>query len=259
MHGSLLLHSRPPSAPAIRQGVACIIPTVVAVCLRRLSRRLAKARSHRLHGPARQSLRQRQDRELHEDTQGRSRVSDGVRNLRGRYSRPSPLHRRGLQHSQTPLRARLSEPRAIRGSPRPATCQNRRLKLSTIRGALHRCPHPTPRLINRLTRITHAYICVRMRALAHLLHEIVRLIEGRPEIWSGPVNKHSPTGKKRRHRRRPPTAASLYHSPEEFAERARIGRATVWRMMKQGRLRYARFGRARRIPVTEYQRLTSDV
>src|SRR5260370_2609844 len=55
----------------------------------------------------------------------------------GRYSRPSPLHRRGLQHSQTPLRARLSEPRAIRGSPRPATCQNRRLKLSTIKGALH--------------------------------------------------------------------------------------------------------------------------
>src|SRR5262249_51808779 len=42
-----------------------------------------------------------------------------------------------LQHSQTPLRARLSEPRPIRGSPRPATCQNRRLKLSTIKGALH--------------------------------------------------------------------------------------------------------------------------
>src|SRR5262249_14319819 len=62
---------------------------------------------------------------------------DGIRNLRGRYSRPSPLHRRGLQHSQTPLRARLSEPGAIRGSPRPATCQNRRLKLSTIKGALH--------------------------------------------------------------------------------------------------------------------------
>src|SRR3989449_10459040 len=28
MHGSLLLHSRPLSAPAIRQGVVCIIPTV---------------------------------------------------------------------------------------------------------------------------------------------------------------------------------------------------------------------------------------
>src|SRR5215472_12138998 len=28
MHGSLLLHSRPLSAPAIHHGVACIIPTV---------------------------------------------------------------------------------------------------------------------------------------------------------------------------------------------------------------------------------------
>ena len=41
-----------------------------------------------------------------------------------------------VQHPQTPLRARLSEPRAIRGSLHPATCQNRRLKLSTVRGAL---------------------------------------------------------------------------------------------------------------------------
>ncbi len=36
----------------------------------------------------------------------------------------------------TSLRAGLSEPRAIRGPPRPAICQNRRLKLSTIKGAL---------------------------------------------------------------------------------------------------------------------------
>src|SRR5262249_3485078 len=43
-----------------------------------------------------------------------------------------------LQHPQTSLRAWLSNPCAIRGSPRPATCQKRRLKLSTIRGALHR-------------------------------------------------------------------------------------------------------------------------
>jgi transposase InsO family protein len=35
------------------------------------------------------------------------------------------------------LHSALSEPGAIRGSPRPATCQNRRLKLSTVRGALH--------------------------------------------------------------------------------------------------------------------------
>src|SRR4029453_15007841 len=41
-------------------------------------------------------------------------------------------------YPQTPLRARLSQPRAIRGSPRPANCQNRRLKLSTIRGALQK-------------------------------------------------------------------------------------------------------------------------
>src|SRR5947209_10730956 len=125
-------YQRPQSA----KGLCASFRPWVAVCLRRLSRRLAKARSHRLHGPARQSLRQRQGRELHEDTQGRSRVSDGIRNLRGRYSRPSPLHRRGLQHPQTPLRARLSEPRAIRGSTRPATCQKSRLKLSTIKGAL---------------------------------------------------------------------------------------------------------------------------
>ena len=37
-----------------------------------------------------------------------------------------------------PLRARLSQPRAVRGSPRPADGQNRSLNLSTARGALHR-------------------------------------------------------------------------------------------------------------------------
>ena len=48
-----------------------------------------------------------------------------------------PLHRRGLQHSQTPYRARLSEPGPVRGRPRPADGQNRRLILSSSRGALH--------------------------------------------------------------------------------------------------------------------------
>src|SRR5260370_35663592 len=62
---------------------------------------------------------------------GRSRVSDGIRKLRGRYSRPSTLHRPGLQHSQTPLRARLPEARAIRAPTRPASGQNRRLQRST--------------------------------------------------------------------------------------------------------------------------------
>ena len=39
------------------------------------------------------------------------------------------------------------EPRAIRGSPRPATCQNRRLKLSTTRGAPHRAESQGPALL----------------------------------------------------------------------------------------------------------------
>jgi len=63
---------------------------------------------------------------------------------------------------------------------------------------------------------------------------------------------------RRRRSRRAPADKRLYHSPDEFAERAGIGRATVWRLMKNGRLRYARFGRARRIPVSEYERLASD-
>jgi excisionase family DNA binding protein len=50
----------------------------------------------------------------------------------------------------------------------------------------------------------------------------------------------------------------LYHSPDEFARRASISRATVWRLMRDGRLRYARFGRARRIPVSEYERLACE-
>jgi excisionase family DNA binding protein len=50
----------------------------------------------------------------------------------------------------------------------------------------------------------------------------------------------------------------LYHSPDEFARRASISRATVWRLMRAGKLRYARFGRARRIPVSEYERLASE-
>ena len=43
---------------------------------------LRGARPRRLDGPPRQSLRQRQSGELHEDTQGRSGLSDGLRNLR---------------------------------------------------------------------------------------------------------------------------------------------------------------------------------
>jgi hypothetical protein len=62
--------------------------------------------------------------------------TNGLRNIRGRNRRSSPLPRRGLQSSEAPLCARLSKPRAVRRSPRPAEGQNRSLILSGLRGAL---------------------------------------------------------------------------------------------------------------------------
>ena len=46
------------------------------------------------------------------------------------------IHRRGLQYSPTPFRARLSQPGPVRGRPRPADGQNCRLILSGSKGAL---------------------------------------------------------------------------------------------------------------------------
>ena len=67
------------------------------------------------------------------------------------------------------------------------------------------------------------------------------------------MNKHSSTGKRRR--RRAPKAPE-YDTPNEFAQKASIGRTTVWRMMKDGRLHYIRLGpRLPRIPHSEYARL----
>src|SRR5262249_50648143 len=65
------------------------------------------------------------------------RLFDELRNVRGCHRRSSQLHRRGLQHTQTTLSARLLEPRAIRGPLRSANGQNCRLILSSPRGALH--------------------------------------------------------------------------------------------------------------------------
>jgi len=50
-----------------------------------------------------------------------------------------------------------------------------------------------------------------------------------------------------------------YVPPDEFAVRAGISRPTVWRMMQRGELRYAKFGRARRIPLSELERLTTSI
>src|SRR6516164_9640926 len=76
-------------------------------------------------------------RKLHEDAQGRGRLSDGLRDLRGCRCRPSAVHRSHLQRKPTALRARLSQSAAVRGSTRPAHGQNRSLILSTHKGALH--------------------------------------------------------------------------------------------------------------------------
>jgi excisionase family DNA binding protein len=67
------------------------------------------------------------------------------------------------------------------------------------------------------------------------------------------MNKHSPTGKRRRAPRKP---GIDYHSASEFARRLGVGRTTVWRMMRAGRLRFIRVNpHIIRIPVTEYERL----
>jgi putative transposase len=56
-----------------------------------LSRSSCRPRLGRLHGAARQPIRQRHGGELHEDTQGRSRLSDGIRNLHRPCREPSAL------------------------------------------------------------------------------------------------------------------------------------------------------------------------
>ena len=61
---------------------------------------------------------------------------DGLRDLRRRRRRPSPLHRRGLQRRRLHSALGYLSPHPVRGSPRPHPCQNRRLILSTLRGAL---------------------------------------------------------------------------------------------------------------------------
>jgi excisionase family DNA binding protein len=71
------------------------------------------------------------------------------------------------------------------------------------------------------------------------------------------VNKHHPTGK--RHRRKSSAALSdsaHYHSAAEFARRLGVGRTTVWRLMRAGRLRFIRISPTLvRIPVSEYARI----
>ena len=61
----------------------------------------------------------------------------GLCKVRGRHQRPAQVHRGGLQHPQTALCVRISEPRTVRESTRSMPCQSHSLRLSTSRGALH--------------------------------------------------------------------------------------------------------------------------
>ena len=77
-----------------------------------------RPQARRLDEPLRQSIRQRQGGELHEDAEDRGGLPDRVRNLRGGRRRPAPLHRGGLQRTKTALRPGLSQPDPVR-EPQP--------------------------------------------------------------------------------------------------------------------------------------------
>jgi excisionase family DNA binding protein len=65
------------------------------------------------------------------------------------------------------------------------------------------------------------------------------------------------TRKRRRHRRtRAPVLAVLGDTVDQFVAKTNTSRATAFRMMADGRLRYVKLGpRLRRIPTSEYARL----
>ena len=69
------------------------------------------------------------------------------------------------------------------------------------------------------------------------------------------MNKHHPTGKRGR-RKSAVLSDAQYHSAAEFARRLGVGRTTIWRLMRAGRLRFIRISPTLvRIPVTEYEHL----
>ena len=60
--------------------------------------------------------------------------------------------------------------------------------------------------------------------------------------------------KRRAHRPRDPPVRAAY-SVNDFCHVTGLSRATAFRMMRRGELKYAHIGRQRRIPVTEVNRL----
>jgi hypothetical protein len=70
------------------------------------------------------------------------------------------------------------------------------------------------------------------------------------------MNKHSPSGKARRRKSALATNEAKYLSASGFARHASLGRSTVWRLMKSGRLRFVRISPTLvRIPISEVARL----
>jgi|SRR5436190_12044266 excisionase family DNA binding protein len=63
---------------------------------------------------------------------------------------------------------------------------------------------------------------------------------------------------RRERQRRATLTERIYVPPDRFAVLAGVSRSTVWRAMRAKRLRYAHFGRVRRIPLSELDRLTSE-
>jgi excisionase family DNA binding protein len=82
-------------------------------------------------------------------------------------------------------------------------------------------------------------------------------LRSKRRLLAGLVNQFENNTNKRRaaYRSRAPPV-QLADSIDEFMRKANVSRATVWRMMKAGKLRFVRLGeRIRRIPITEYERL----
>jgi hypothetical protein len=84
----------------------------------------------------------------------------------------------------------------------------------------------------------------------HKLRRKRRALAGIVDRLGNSTNK-----RQRGHRSRVPPD-QLGDSIQEFMAKANVSRATVWRMMKSGELRFIRLSeRIRRIPTSEYRRL----
>jgi excisionase family DNA binding protein len=68
--------------------------------------------------------------------------------------------------------------------------------------------------------------------------------------------EHSPTRQRRRRGVSPVPVARVAYTIAEFAEATNISRPTIYRMMKDGQLRFVQLSeRFRRIPASEFARL----